>query len=133
VVLDPLKGKATVTEVARPHDLTPSQVEGWIGDGLVAMANGLGARLRDIREQCEQKLKEAHAASGGAQLEINASEKRCRRSAAARPALGNGLDPSVARQGPLVQLGSGTGLCCPREVGGGRLAPRGHAPTAGRP
>jgi len=50
-------------------------MEGWIGDGLAAMANGLGARLRDIREQCEQKLKEALAALGDAQLEINAAEK----------------------------------------------------------
>ena len=44
VVLDILKGKATVAEVARQHDLTPSQVEGWIEEGLAAMENGLRAR-----------------------------------------------------------------------------------------
>jgi transposase-like protein len=75
VVLDILKGKATVAEVARQHDLTPSQVEGWIEEGLAAMENGLRARPRDIREQYEQRLKEAYAALGEAQLEIKALKK----------------------------------------------------------
>lgn len=39
------------------------------------MENGFRVRPRDIREQYEQKLKEAHAALGEAQLEIRALKK----------------------------------------------------------
>ncbi|OAQ19806.1 DUF1153 domain-containing protein [Thermosulfurimonas dismutans] len=75
VVLDILKGKTTVAEVARRYDLKPSEIEGWVEEGIRSMENGLRARPRDLREQYEAKLREAYAALGEAQLEIKALKK----------------------------------------------------------
>ena len=72
VVLDILKGKTTAAEVARRHDLTVSEAEGWIEEGLAGMENALRARPRDLREVYERKLAEAHQALGEAQLQIKA-------------------------------------------------------------
>ena len=75
VVLDILKGKTTIAEVSRQHDLTPSEVERWIDEGVSGMENGFRARPRDIREQYERKLEEAHAALGEKELELKAVKK----------------------------------------------------------
>ncbi|MEM9601415.1 MAG: transposase [Pseudomonadota bacterium] len=75
VVLDILKGKTTVAEVSRQHDLTPSEVEGWVDEGVSGMENGFRSRPRDIREQYERKLEEAHAALGEKELELKAVKK----------------------------------------------------------
>lgn len=75
VVLDILKGKVTVAEVSRQHDLTPAEVERWIDEGLGNMENGFRTKPRDVREAYERKLEEAHAAIGEAQLEIKALKK----------------------------------------------------------
>ena len=53
VVLDILKGKTTVAEVARQHDLTPAEIERWVDEGISGMENNFRARPRDIREQYE--------------------------------------------------------------------------------
>ena len=74
VVLDILKGKTTVAEVARRYDLKPTEIEGWVEEGIRSMENGLRARPRDLREQYEAKLRET-AALGEAQLEIKALKK----------------------------------------------------------
>ena len=34
VVLDILKGKTTVAEISRQHDLTPGEVERWVDDEM---------------------------------------------------------------------------------------------------
>ena len=34
VVLDILKGKTTVAEISRQHDLTPGEVEGWVEEAV---------------------------------------------------------------------------------------------------
>ncbi|MCA9233773.1 MAG: transposase, partial [Planctomycetales bacterium] len=39
VVLDILKGKTTVAEVSRQHDLTPGEVERWVDEGVSGMEN----------------------------------------------------------------------------------------------
>ena len=46
VVVDILKGTTTAAEVARRRDLTASEVEGWIEEGLAGKENGLRARPR---------------------------------------------------------------------------------------
>jgi len=75
VVVDILKGKTTVAEVARRHGLTVSEVEGWIEEGLAGMENALRARPRDVREAYERKLAEAYQALGEAQLQIKVLKK----------------------------------------------------------
>ena len=46
VVMDIFKGKTTVAEVARQHDLTVSEVESWIEEAQRNMENGFRARPR---------------------------------------------------------------------------------------
>lgn len=75
VVLDVLKGKTTVAEVSRQHDLTPSEIERWLDEGIGNMENGFRSKPRDVREAYERRLDEAHAALGEAQLEIKALKK----------------------------------------------------------
>jgi len=75
VVIDILKGKTTAAEVARRHDLTVSEVEGWIEEGLAGMENALRAHPRDLREEYERKFADAHQALGEAQLQIKAFKK----------------------------------------------------------
>ena len=75
VVLDILKGKTTVAEVSRQHDLTPGEIERWVDEGINGMENNFRARPRDIREQYERKLEEAHAALGEKELELKALKK----------------------------------------------------------
>lgn len=53
VVMDIFKGKTTAAELARQHDLTVSEVEGWIDEAQRSMENGFKARPKDIREQYE--------------------------------------------------------------------------------
>ncbi len=75
VVLDILKGKTTVAEISRQHDLTPGEVERWVDEGIRGMENNFRAHPRDIREQYERKLAEAHAALGEKELELKAVKK----------------------------------------------------------
>jgi len=75
IVLDILKGKTTVAEISRQHDLTPGEVERWVDEGIRGMENNFRARPRDIREQYERKLAEAHAALGEKELELKAVKK----------------------------------------------------------
>ena len=68
------KGQTTVPEVARQHDLTPAEIEGW-KEAEAGMENALRANPRDVAEQYEQKLKELHEAYGEAMLENKALKK----------------------------------------------------------
>ncbi len=72
-MVDILKGKTTAAEVSRRHDLTVSEVEGWIEEALAGMEHALRAHPRDLREEYESKLAEAHQALGEAQLQIEVS------------------------------------------------------------
>ena len=69
------KGQTTVAEAARQHDLTPSEIEGWIEEAEAGMKNVLRATPRDVAEQYEQKLEELHEAYGEAMLENKAPRK----------------------------------------------------------
>lgn len=75
VVKEIWKGKTTVAEVARRHDLTPSEVEGWIDEATRHLENGFRSRPKEVREQYEAELKEAREALGEAQLQIRALKK----------------------------------------------------------
>lgn len=75
VVVDILKGKTTVAEVARLHDLTRGEIERWVEEGVSSMENGFRSRPRDIREEYERKLTEAHAVLGEKELELKALRK----------------------------------------------------------
>lgn len=75
VVMDIFKGKTTAAEVARQHDLTVSEVEGWIDEAQRSMENGFKARPKDIREQYESELRETKEALGEAHLQIYALKK----------------------------------------------------------
>ena len=76
LVKDIIQGKTTVSESAREHDLTPSDIESWVDDAMRGMENALRAKPRDIREEYEAKLKELNAAYGEAMLE-NKVLKKC--------------------------------------------------------
>ncbi|WP_348815908.1 DUF1153 domain-containing protein [Halomonas sp. H10-59] len=75
VVMDIFKGKITVAEVARQHDLTFSEVEGWIEEAQRSMENGFRARPKDIRKQYASDLRETKEALGEAHLQIYALKK----------------------------------------------------------
>ena len=83
MVVDILKGKTTAAEVARRHNLTVSEVEGWIKEGLAEMENVLRARPWDLRDEYERKLAEEYQALGEAQLQIKVLRKPS--SCSARP------------------------------------------------
>lgn len=70
VVMDIFKGKTTIADVAREHDLTVSEVEGWTEDAQRNRENGFRARPWDIREQYESELRETREALGEAHLLI---------------------------------------------------------------
>ncbi|MBF7051763.1 DUF1153 domain-containing protein [Halomonas sp. KAO] len=75
VVMDIFKGKTTAAELARQHDLTVSEVEGWIDEAQRSMENGFKARPKDIRDQYESELRETKEALGEAHLQIYALKK----------------------------------------------------------
>ncbi len=65
-------------EVALRHDLTVSEVEGWIDEAQSSMENGFRARPKDIREQYESNLRETKEELGEVHLQIYALKKwRC--------------------------------------------------------
>lgn len=75
LVMDIFKGKTTVAEVARQHDLTVSEVEQWVEEAQRNMENGFRSRPRDVREQYEAQLRETREALGEAHLQIYALKK----------------------------------------------------------
>lgn len=101
LVLDVLKDKTTVAEVARLHDLTPSEVERWIDEGVNGMENNFRSRPRDVREQYERQLEQAYAALGEKEFELKAVKK------AATPAR-RGRELVISVQADLAAEGRGT-------------------------
>ena len=57
LVLEIIQGKTTVSESSRRFDLSPSEVESWIGQAKAGMENALKAKPEDIREQYGTQLK----------------------------------------------------------------------------
>ena len=75
LVLEIIQGKTTVAKASRQHDLTPSEIEGWVEEAKRGMENALKARPEDIREQYERQLKDLQEAYGEAMLELRARKK----------------------------------------------------------
>jgi transposase-like protein len=72
VVIDIFKGKTTLVEVARQHDLTVAEVERWVEEAERNMENGFRTRPKDVREQYEKELQETREALEDAHLRIYA-------------------------------------------------------------
>ena len=75
LVTEIIQGKTTVSEAARAHDLTPSDVEEWVDQAKRGMENALKAKPEDIREQYERQLRDLQEAYGEAMLELRARKK----------------------------------------------------------
>ena len=76
VVLDILKGKTTVTQVARQHgSLTVAQVQQWIDDFLAGGEEHLRAHPRDLQARHEAEVHKLHAKIGEQALHIDVLKK----------------------------------------------------------
>ena len=69
IILQILRQTATVIDVARQNDLTPSEVQEWIDTFLKAGKKGLKARASDFQEQTEKEIKELKATIGDLYVE----------------------------------------------------------------
>ena len=76
LVLDIIQGKTTAAEASRAYDLSPSEVEDWVGDGKRGMENALRANPLDLKEQYERQIKDFQEAYGEAMLELRARKNR---------------------------------------------------------
>lgn len=101
VVLDLLKGKATIPEICRQFDLTPSEVEGWIEEATRGMENALRTHPRELQEQNEARIKELQAKVGELLLERDALKKPPRRR---RGELERVLQREFATEGKAVSM-----------------------------
>lgn len=68
LVLEIIQVRPTVAEASRQYDLSPSEVEQWIGDSKRSMENALRVDPQDVREQYERRLKDLQEAYGEAML-----------------------------------------------------------------
>jgi transposase-like protein len=64
LILQILRQTTTVIDVARQHDLTPSEVQEWVDTFLKAGEQGLKARSPNAVAQSEQEVRELKAAIG---------------------------------------------------------------------
>ena len=64
LILQILRQTTTVIDVARQHDLTPSEVQEWVDIFLKAGEQGLKARAPNAVAQSEQEVRELKAAIG---------------------------------------------------------------------
>lgn len=75
LVMDIMKGKTTLAEASREHDLTPSEIQDWTEDAQKGMENALRAKPKDIHEQYQGKIKNLHAKVGELVLENDILKK----------------------------------------------------------
>ncbi len=75
VVLELIKGKTTAINVARKHDLTVSEVEGWLERFLAGGEEQLRANPRDLESQWDAERKQLHAKIGEQSLHIDVLKK----------------------------------------------------------
>ncbi len=64
VVLDLIKGKTTAVDVARKHDLTVAEVEGWLERFRAGGEEQLRANPRDLEAQWDAERSQLHAKIG---------------------------------------------------------------------
>ncbi len=75
VVLDLIKGKTTAVDVARKHDLTVAEVEGWVERYLSAGEEAMRANPRDLEAQWDAERSQLHAKIGEQALHIDVLRK----------------------------------------------------------
>ena len=75
VVLDILRGKTTVAEVARQHDLTVAEIESWKARFMESAEEGLRTNPRDDKAKWAAEKKELFAKIGELTLDIEILKK----------------------------------------------------------
>lgn len=75
LVVEMIRGMKTVAEASRAYDLSPSEIEGWVGDAKRGMESASRANPLEIREQYEKQLKDLQEAYGEAMLELRARKE----------------------------------------------------------
>ncbi|MCW5892443.1 MAG: DUF1153 domain-containing protein [bacterium] len=72
LLLQLIKGETTLVDACRQHDLTQSEVEGWMALFLKSGARGLKARADDEQAVHEREVRELRAKVGELVLELDA-------------------------------------------------------------
>jgi transposase-like protein len=75
LLLQLIKGAATLVDACREHDLRQSDVEGWMEAFLQAGERGLKARSEDEQAVHEREVRELRAKVGELVLELDARKK----------------------------------------------------------
>lgn len=70
-----IKGETTLVDAYRMHDLTQSEVEGWMDTFLRSGERGLKARSEDEQATHEHEVRELRAKVGELVLELDARKK----------------------------------------------------------
>jgi len=75
LLLQLIKGEAKLVDVCCEHDLTQSEVEGWMEIFLKAGERGLKARTEDEQAVHDREVRELRAKVGELVLELDARKK----------------------------------------------------------
>jgi transposase-like protein len=75
LVLDLIKGKATVSEVSRQHGLTVQEIESWREDFITQGTEAMRSHPRDLQAQWEAKEKDLLAKVGELTLAVDILKK----------------------------------------------------------
>jgi len=75
VVIDIIKGKTTVAEVARAHDFTVAEIEPWRDEFLAGGEERMRTNPRDAEARWEAEKKDLHAKIGEQSLHIDVLKK----------------------------------------------------------
>lgn len=76
VVMDVIKGKATPADIARQHDLTVAEIEGWIEKFMEGGREGLRAVPRELEARFDAERKDLLAKVGELTLQVDALKKK---------------------------------------------------------
>jgi transposase-like protein len=76
VVLDVIKGKATPADLARQHDLTVAEIEGWVEKFLEGGKEGLRAVPRELEARFDAERRDLLAKVGELTLQVDALKKK---------------------------------------------------------
>ena len=76
VVMDIIKGRATPADLARQHDLTVGEIEGWVEKFLEGGREGLRAVPRDLEARFDAERKDLLAKVGELTLQVDALKKK---------------------------------------------------------
>jgi transposase-like protein len=76
VVLDLIKGRTTVADVARQFDLTVAEVDSWVERFMDGGREGLRAVPRDLEARFDAEKKDLLAKVGELTLQVDALKKK---------------------------------------------------------